>query len=257
MEHHTKFGWKPDLPDHRDRLYSVSRYSLEALENLPQKVDLRETGLLSPIVDQGDIGACTAFSLVSLLRYDRRKQKLDDYAISKLFVYYNEREAEGTTSIDNGAELRTGIKVLATLGYCAEDCWPYTKANLYVKPKTDCYIDASDNKAIEYFRLNNESIFELKNCLASGFPFVFGATIYRSFYEADTRRGIVHMPRSNDQMMGGHAMCCVGYDDSIEAFIIKNSWGVFVGDQGYYYIPYAYMTNRNISDDFWTIRLVT
>ncbi len=40
---------------------------------------------------------------------------------SRLFIYYNERVIEGTVSTDAGAQVRDGIKSVATLGRAARD----------------------------------------------------------------------------------------------------------------------------------------
>jgi C1A family cysteine protease len=48
----------------------------------------------------------------------------------------------------------------------------------------------------------------------------------------------------------------VGYDDSIQRFIVRNSWGPKWGIKGYFTMPYTYLLEPNLSDDFWTIRMV-
>ena len=47
-------------------------------------------------------------------------------------------------------------------------------------------------------------------------------------------------------------MVVVGYDDSQSRFIVRNSWGTAWGLQGYFLMPYAYLTNPRLADDFWT-----
>jgi C1A family cysteine protease len=255
--HHLKFGWKPDLPDHRDLTYKVNKLKVEKPVKLPKKVDLRTSGFMPPIMDQGELGSCTSFAISSALEFDRRKQKLKVFTPSHLFIYYNEREMEGTVDQDAGAEIRDGIKSVSSVGYCDEAIWPYDVSKFTVKPVPNCYTQAKKNKAVSYFRIDNTDIKQLKACLAAGFPFVFGATVYKSFYDADNAGGIVPMPTANDQVLGGHAILCVGYDDSTKLFCIHNSWGTEAGDNGYYYIPYDYMTNNNLCDDFWTVRSTT
>jgi C1A family cysteine protease len=49
----------------------------------------------------------------------------------------------------------------------------------------------------------------------------------------------------------------VGYDDSKQQFIIRKSWGTSWGKKGYFRMPYAYLTDPNLADDFWTIRGLT
>jgi len=62
------------------------------------------------------------------------------------------------------------------------------------------------------------------------------------------------MPKAGERMVGGHAVLAVGYDDAAKRFILRNSWGTKWGMQGYFTMPYDYLANRNLSDDFWTIR---
>ncbi len=95
----------------------------------------------------------------------------------------------------------------------------------------------------------------MRACLASGYPFVFGFSVYESF-ESDwvAKTGKVDLPTPKEKMIGGHAVMAVGYDEASQRFIVRNSWGVKWGDHGYFTMPYAYLTDRDLSDDFWTIR---
>lgn len=68
---------------------------------------------------------------------------------------------------------------------------------------------------------------------------------------------MVPMPSANEQVMGGHAVCCVGFDDNKKCFIVKNSWGASWGLNGYFYMPYEYMSDTDLTSDFWIITSVT
>ena len=97
----------------------------------------------------------------------------------------------------------------------------------------------------------------MKACLASGYPFVFGFTVYESFEgDAVAKSGMVPMPADSETEVGGHAVMAVGYNDSIERFLVRNSWGPDWGVGGYFTIPYGYLTDSDLADDFWVIRLV-
>jgi len=88
-------------------------------------------------------------------------------------------------------------------------------------------------------------------------PFVFGFAVYESFEtEEVAKTGVMTMPTEKDNILGGHAVMAVGYDNDREVFIIRNSWGVNWGDQGYFYMPYEYMTNKNLCSDFWVVKKV-
>lgn len=248
------YGWTPDLPDHRDLRYSiVSPLALAA--TLPASVDLRPQ--CPPVYDQGQLGSCTANAIGGAFQFELMRQKLTVFNPSRLFIYYNERVLEGHVSQDSGAQLRDGVKTVATQGVCDETLWPYDITKFAKKPTKTLYTKAKKNIAIQYTRLNNMNINELKSCLAAGNPFVFGFTVYQSFESsAVAQSGILNMPAKTESVLGGHAVMAAGYDDSKNAFIIRNSWGDAWGQKGYFYMPYDYITSTDLADDFWTISQV-
>ena len=243
------YGWLPDLPDNRDFSYSVVAPGLGAL---PTKVDLRAK--CPPIENQGQIGACTAHALVGALEFLELKDGCPFVNLSRLFVYYNERAIEGTTNQDSGAFLRDGIKSLSKLGVCPEKEWPYRVKAFTKKPTTKCYSDAKKHQITSYHRIS--AIDEMRTCLADGYPFVFGFTVYQAFESAAVAKsGVLNLPNPKEKVVGGHAVMGVGYDDSQKRFIIRNSWDTNWGMQGYFTMPYDYLDSaKNLADDFWTIR---
>ncbi len=248
-----RYGWIPDLPDARDHVYGAPAAVMAAL---PTKVDLRPQ--CPPVYDQGQLGSCTANAIGAAIQFERIKQKLSpDFVPSRLFIYFNERVIEGTVSTDSGAQIRDGIKSVAKQGACPEPEWPYDISKFTVRPPKADYGDALKDRAVSYSRLAQNSNL-LKGCLASGYPFVFGFTVYESFEsQAVAKSGIVPMPAPGEQTVGGHAVLAVGYDDSGQRFIVRNSWGTGWGMNGYFTMPYAYVTDSNLADDLWTIRLIS
>jgi C1A family cysteine protease len=176
---------------------------------------------------------------------------------SRLFLYYNERVMQGTVNSDSGAYIRDGIKSLNKSGICPEKEWPYIISKFADKPPKKCYDDALKATIKSYQRLTNTNLTQLQSCLSQGFPFVFGFTVYESFESQQVARtGIMPMPKPQEKVLGGHAVMAVGYDDSKQAVLVRNSWGTDWGIRGYFYMPYGYITNANLCDDFWTIRIV-
>lgn len=247
-----RYGWVPDLPDVRDHMYAAPA---EVMTNLPPKVDL--SGGFPDAFNQGDLGSCSGNAIAGAIQFERRKQNLDpDFIPSRLFIYYNERVMENTVNHDSGAQIRDGVKSIAQQGVCPETEWDYDETQFTVKPPDGAYTDAKVHIATSYSRVT-QSASQLKRCLASGRPFVVGFTVYDGF-ESDevAQTGILQMPQSGEKVVGGHAVVGVGYDDSTQRFLVRNSWGTDWGQNGYFTMPYAYLTDENLAADIWEIKLV-
>ena len=147
--------------------------------------------------------------------------------------------------------IRDGIKTLHKDGVCAEPLWPYDIKKFSMKPALACYKMAKKRRIESYHRI--ATLNEMLSCLTEGFPFVFGFAVYESFESPETARtGIAQMPKKDERMLGGHAVCAVGFDQKTKRFLIRNSWGTGWGMEGYFTIPFQYL--ETLADDFWTIR---
>ena len=261
-----KYGWKPDLTDPRD--FKFSRRP--NIQNVPIIVDLRAQCPI--VVDQGPLGSCTANAIAGLHEFEQMRQgkmiyKPDGvehhdqskyaFAPSRLFIYFNERDMEGTVNEDSGAAIRDGIKSLATLGVCSSKSWPYHVGNYAKRPPQSCYDEAKKiGLALQYRRISND-VNDLVDCLAQGLPFVFGFTVYEQFEsEQVAATGVLQLPAASEQILGGHAVMAVGYNLTKKVFLIRNSWGPDWGQNGYFTMPFDYLTNDNLATDFWVISKV-
>jgi len=243
-----KYTWIRDSLDRRDTHLMFAHDP-----NLPSAVDLRP---LCPLIyNQGPEGACVAHAIAAAMEFDLMKVK-HDIMLSRQFIYYNARDLEGCTAMDNGCQLRDAITSVATLGACPEAEWAYTVDSYSIKPPEQAYVDGLKHKVVAYNRVG-QSLGQMKCCLAAGYPFAFGMMCFESF-EGDefAQTGILNLPGANEECMGGHAILAVGFDDANQRFIIRNSWGAEFGLAGYFTIPFAYLLDPQLCTDFWTIRSV-
>ena len=246
-----KYGWKPDLPDKRDLVYKAPKLGL--FKKAAPSVDLRSH--MPAVYDQGQLGSCTANAIGAAFEFELIRQK-ENFMPSRLFIYYNERVIEGTVSSDSGAQIRDGIKTVVKNGVCSEKIWPYDITKFTKKPLTECYTSAAKFEVVQYLSVA-QNVAQIVGCLNEGFPVIIGFTVYESFESQDVANsGVVPMPAPGEQVLGGHAVLVVGYISSQNRFIVRNSWGPSWGMGGYFTMPYAYLTDPNLSSDFWTIRTI-
>jgi C1A family cysteine protease len=250
---HGAYGWSRDLPDARDVLYAAPLMSMP--KGVPTAVDLRPK--CPPIYDQGQLGSCTGNGIAAAIQFDQMKMGKKSFIPSRLFIYYNERVMENTVAQDAGAQIRDGIKSVATIGAPPETDWPYDITKFSTQPPPNAYADAKQDLVSAYARVA-QILPQMQGCLAAGFPFVLGFTVYESFESAAVAKsGIVPMPKASETVVGGHCVVAVGYNDKTRTFIIRNSWGTSWGMRGYCTMPYEYLLDSHRASDFWTIRAVT
>ena len=132
--------------------------------------------------------------------------------------------------------LQAGSVTLQEFPYHDDDCDRQPNAALKQR--------AAQNRITGYNRLTEGGddygidVQGIKQNLAQGAPVVIGAMVTESFQYMKGSR--CWQPEGGDRVLGGHAMCVVGYDDSKEggAFKIMNSWGSDWGDRGFGWVRY-------------------
>lgn len=258
-----RYGWQPDLPDHRDRIFNLEEV-IQQGHALPAKADLSAN--MPPIYDQGQLGSCTGNGIARALEYEEMKQGEGTVTPSRLFIYYNERVIEGTVNSDSGAQIRDGIKVVAQYGAPPESEWPYSDADpgpFEDKPPAKAYTDAIKHEALVYKRIVLGSPgAPIRTALASGYPIVFGFSV-PAYFEGggswDETSQPLPVPGPNDQIIGGHCVVMTGYDFSLTRFKVPalqcdNSWGTAWGMGGRFWMDSRWFdATLGLASDLWVI----
>lgn len=236
-------AWKPDIPDHRDRILQLKAKSL------PKSV--ARLGMKNPIEDQGELGSCTGNATTSMVEILTNAP-----ALSRLMCYYQARVIEGTVRQDAGAYLRDVIKGVSKFGIAEEALWPYDISKFARKPPKTAYANAATLKPriASYQRVAD--LDTMLACLASKRPVVFGFMVPEYFLsETMARKAVLPLPTAADSMVGGHAVMAAGYSMTANPYIwVRNSWGATWGNKGYFKMPFSWFTDpRRLVDDMWTI----
>lgn len=245
-------GWIKDPPDYRDRPYAATslRVGGPLPDVLPVSADLRPA--MPRVRDQGQLGSCTANAANAVVEYiEKITSDPDRDALSRLWTYWFSRDKIGLTQEDSGAHLRHAFQVLAERGAPREVFWPYIEARFRDNPAgmEKAAMSAPHHRVLEYLSIPDTDEDAMRACIAEGFPFAFGFTVYQSFWQIGDD-GMWSGERG--PIDGYHAVTAVGY--TATHWIIRNSWSTGWGDQGHFYVPRGFMQNE--AYDLWTARRV-
>lgn len=241
------FGLIKDTPDERDFIYKVKRIARE----LPASTNMQNISQFPYRYDQGNIGSCVGHG-AALFRRVLRINVMPDYEPSRLFAYYIARRDKQN---DTGASIRDFFKAMNKHGLCSEKTWPYIECRYNVQPPAKAWKEALDHQTIKYERIWPVTKDAIRDVVSSGYPIGYGKMIYESFLEQKVERtGIVPIPdTARERFYGGHFMSIFDYDE--EGTIELNSWGRSWGQKGLCRVPWDYVLNPELSQDFWVLYL--
>ncbi len=244
-------GYIRDHIDPRDYQRFATTHEVQTA---PPVADLRAQ--MPPVYDQMALGSCVSNGVAAIVEADQIKQGETPVMPSRLFIYYLARVIEHSVKSDSGAQIRDGVKAVATTGFCPETDWPYNIATFTGPPPPSCAKDAATHKAIQYQRVQNTEA-QIEATVASGFGVVFGCSVFESFEsDAVNKTGIVPMPKRGESMLGGHCMVVVGYNRNTQHYLVRNSWGTgwSAAMGGHCWMPYAYFPKY--ASDLWVVERV-
>ena len=238
---------KKDVPDRRD--FKLTEPVFASTLGISKSVDW--TKQMSPVKDQGKLGSCVGFATAAMKEWQEQrehnreikkgkkyKRKQDHYDLSEAWIYWKCKEIDPWPDSE-GTSIRCAMKVLHKQGVPCEEAFPYSD-KYKGKPESWANLISKWGLIDSYYRCNG--IDDLRLALNKNGPVVIGILCFREIFLVG-RNGKIGYPSNPNQVLGGHAICAVGYNDKKKLIKFKNSWSRAWGKNGYGYISYKYINN--------------
>jgi C1A family cysteine protease len=243
----VKENWLTKLPlKERKRVLGLSYLPNRQLKHAaarpmtpaPTSVDWRNmngVNWVGPVLDQGQCGSCVAFATVGTLE--------TQYSIANGQTWLHPSFSPqmlfncGGASCDMGWDPDSSTSYLQKTGIADEACMPYTSglSGTDVSCSAKCSDSAARTIKITGSSSGGSSIEDVKAALTKG-PLVTTLDVYADFEAYST--GVYKHVDDGSGPEGGHAVSIIGYDDSKNAWLIRNSWNTSWGEAGFGWVDY-------------------
>jgi hypothetical protein len=181
------------------------------------------------VINNQVIGDCVGQSSRAIKVIQEQRK----YDFSPDFIYNECKNLDGSPTTE-GTYPRVAMQVLQKVGAARKGYYnDLTSNNNRPTPSSNAYQDALGYKIGSYARI--QTLDEIKHALVIQGPVLLAVFVTQSFVDAPG--GVI--PNPSGTILGGHAICCDGYDDDKQQLRFVNSWGENWGDAGYGYIPYS------------------
>lgn len=197
--------------------------------------------VMQPIFRQGLLGACVGGAVIGAMGYQQNVypspdgKGIDAQVLSVMDVYTGARKTLPPPS-EQGAYIRGAVQYVYYVGACLESEMPYNEEGI---PRVVGGTPDETRKAnrIGYYAwLDPKDIYAIKQGLYYNGPAVISSIITQGLDELDSK----FRAERRGYERGLHAMVIVGWDDELQCWIVRNTWGEEFGDKGYFYLPYSY-----------------
>ncbi|XP_063216282.1 procathepsin L-like [Bacillus rossius redtenbacheri] len=198
------------------------------LGELPRSVDWRRRGAVTPVKNQGDCGACWAFSATGSLegQHFRKTKKLVSLSEQNLIDCSGQY---GNNGCEGGLMDYAFQYIKANRGIDTEKYYPYKATD------GSCRYNPKDKGATDkgFVDLESGSEEQLQQAVAAVGPVSVAIDASRSSFQL-YKDGVYFEPDCSSAQLD-HGVLVVGYggEEDSQFWIVKNSWGRSWGKKGY------------------------
>jgi C1A family cysteine protease len=231
---------EPSLQEREEQGRANTPAARAAMQSsLPPAVDWRNFNgacYVSPVRDQGSCGSCVAFgtgaTIDAAMRisralpvYSPNGSMLADISEAQLFY------CGAGQNCQIGWNVPPALAYATNTGLVPDYEYPYTPGN------QNCSLPGGWQKYITTVSGSHfmNAVNDMKNALASRGPLTACFSVYDDFFSYSSG---VYTHQSGG-LAGGHCVTVIGYNDSLQAWLCKNSWGTSWGMSGYFWIEYG------------------
>jgi hypothetical protein len=222
------------------------------LGSLPSSLDWRSNGgnFVTPIRNQSSCGSCWAFATTAALESAtliHNNTPGSDVNLSEQVMVSCGVSGSNDAGGCGGGYVSYASDHIRNTGLPLETCYPYTATDgncgsACANWQSSAYKIASWS----WVATTAPTVDAIKNALVDHGPLVTTFRVYEDFY--DYSEGIYSYVTG--AYLGGHAVLLVGYNDSEQCFIVKNSWGTWWGEDGYFKIAYSEVNGTTQFGDY-------
>ena len=246
---------------------------------MPAAVDNSTLPYFPPIRSQGSQGSCTAWA--SCYYYDTYTQAFDEgytvsggdnnHILSPGFMYPLINDG-----MDWGAYTAFAVARLNDIGCSSWALKPYSSGDWTSWPSEAAWVNALNNRTETAHFIDastSTGLTAVKQYLANGNLAVTDFPVYADWYDSypaevtGVNSGVYYAP--SGEMIGGHAVALVGYDDTKSyvdhrdgqthngAFLVANSWGEWWGvtntaaKGGFFWVAYSMFSELEFGPDVY------
>lgn len=183
------------------------------------------------IKDQSPAPTCETYalcaSLETIMQYETGKLFQPDLSEAHLYFY------AGGTYEHGGVNVYDAADYLIEHGVPDEGCYP-DPHRPFDYPYTS--VEGWENRTVKITDWGwvSQDPTSIKEALIEYGPLIICIYVYEDMY--DYKGGIYR--RSTDKIVGGHLVALMGYNDTSQSWLVKNSWGSQWGDEGWFHMGY-------------------